>query len=126
MSFDWSHYLELAKELNTGSSGSPIEEAKLRSAISRAYYAVFCAARNYLRLHRPSVYVPPGGEAHKIVKDTFESDPDLVWKSIGIKLGRLRKSRGYADYDDTVPGLSSLAQLSLRVADEAITKIENL
>ncbi len=126
MSFDWSHYQELARELNTGSSGSPLEEAKLRSVISRAYYAVFCIARNYLRLHRPSVNIPPGGEAHWIVRNTFESDPDLVWRSIGIKLARLRKNRGYADYDDTVPGLSSLAQLSLIVADEAITKIKNL
>jgi hypothetical protein len=126
MSFDWSHYLELAKELNTGSSGSPIEEAKLRSAISRAYYAAFCVARNYLRLHRPAVYIPPGGEAHRIVKETFERDPDLVWRSIGIKLGRLRINRGTADYEDTVPGLSALAQLSLIVADEAITKIKAL
>lgn len=126
MSFDWSHYLELAKELYTGSSGSPIEEAKLRSTISRAYYAVFCAARNYLLLHRPSVHIPPTGDAHKIVKDTFESDPDLVRRSIGITLNRLKARRGLADYQDTITNLSSLAQLSLKFADDAITKIKKL
>ena len=44
MKFDWSEYFNLAQEL-AGTS----EEAKLQSAVSRAYYSVFCLARNYLR-----------------------------------------------------------------------------
>ena len=39
MSFDWSEYLDLAREL------AKFSEAGQRSAISRAYYAAFCTAR---------------------------------------------------------------------------------
>ncbi len=49
MRFDWSEYLNLAQELaatNSDSSGN--REAKLRSAISRAYYSTFGLAQNYL------------------------------------------------------------------------------
>src|SRR4028119_1498828 len=50
MRFDWSEYLNLAQELAaTNSDCSGNREAKLRSAISRAYYSTFCLARNYLR-----------------------------------------------------------------------------
>jgi len=37
MSFDWSEYLILAQELTSTSINSPIQEAHLRAAISRAY-----------------------------------------------------------------------------------------
>lgn len=40
MRFDWSEYLNLAQELAAISGDSVNNEAKLRSAISRAYYAV--------------------------------------------------------------------------------------
>ena len=62
MKFNWAEYLELAKELaditSTISSDSEtdskprISEAKLRSSISRAYYAAFCIARNRLNCSR--------------------------------------------------------------------------
>ena len=45
MSFDWSEYLKLAQEL-AGQTGNPAsQEARLRAAVSRAYYAVFCISR---------------------------------------------------------------------------------
>ena len=43
--FDWADYLTLAQELATRRS----DEAALRPAVSRAYYAAFCQARNVLR-----------------------------------------------------------------------------
>ncbi|MBX9876934.1 MAG: hypothetical protein K2Y22_00610 [Candidatus Obscuribacterales bacterium] len=51
MVFDWQQYLDLAKEqqvaANLESGGS--QEAKLRCAISRAYYSVFNIAKAYLK-----------------------------------------------------------------------------
>jgi hypothetical protein len=41
--FDWSDYLTLAKQLATNA-----DEASKRAAISRAYYAAFGLARNYV------------------------------------------------------------------------------
>lgn len=49
MTFNWSEYLDLAREL-TGKDTTPASQsAKLRSAISRSYYAAFIQARNFLR-----------------------------------------------------------------------------
>ena len=48
MSFDWLEYLSLAHELVGLSPGAASHEARLRSAISRAYYAAFKMAFAYL------------------------------------------------------------------------------
>jgi len=64
MTFDWSEYLKLAQEL-AGQTVSPAnEEAKLRSSVSRAYYAAFCKARNYLR-DIEGCSIPSTPEAHR-------------------------------------------------------------
>jgi hypothetical protein len=58
MPFDWREYLNLARQL-AGLQGSDYsQEAVERSAVSRAYYAAFCWARNYAEKnlgfhHRP-------------------------------------------------------------------------
>ena len=49
MSFNWSEYLGLAQQLAGKAQISATRESRLRSAISRAYYAAFILARNYLR-----------------------------------------------------------------------------
>jgi uncharacterized protein (UPF0332 family) len=50
MTFDWREYLTLAENLCTNSHTFPNQEACFRVAISRAYYAAFCTARNYSTL----------------------------------------------------------------------------
>jgi len=128
MSFVWSEYLDLAKELLGSASGSPIEEAKLRSAISRAYYAVFNEARNYLAVNKPTVYIPDTGAAHEVVPDIFIDDPtsspDSI--SVGVNLNRLKANRRLADYKDAITGLPKLTELSVRIASEAIAKLKTL
>jgi len=50
MSFDWSQYLNLAKEL-AGQATIPAEqEARLRDAISRSYYLEFFKLSYHYRL----------------------------------------------------------------------------
>jgi hypothetical protein len=128
MSFVWSEYLDLAKELLGSSSGSPIEETKLRSAISRAYYAVFNEARNYIEVNKPKVIIPDTGGAHKVVPDTLIDDPtstpDCI--SVGVNLNRLKANRRLADYKDAITGLPKLTELSVRIASEAIAKLKTL
>jgi uncharacterized protein (UPF0332 family) len=41
MSFDWADYLRLAESLVSNPNAPGPEEAALRAAISRAYYAAF-------------------------------------------------------------------------------------
>lgn len=47
MGFDWKEYLILAQFLGGDSGISYSDEAARRAAVSRAYYAAFCFARNY-------------------------------------------------------------------------------
>src|SRR5260370_17418987 len=71
MSFDWSHYLDLAQELFTQAASSQYEDANLRSAISRAYYATYHKAR--LSLHNKwGISVPADASAHMAVRKEFK------------------------------------------------------
>lgn len=102
--FDWTAYLELAQELAHQGTQSPNDEAKLRSAVSRAYYAAYCTARNRLR-DKDTGQVPRGTDAHSFVWDCFSASPDDRRKRIGESGQRLRRDRNSADYDDVVTKL---------------------
>lgn len=92
MSFDWSQYLNVAREL-AGTATTPAnQEAKLRAAISRAYYAAFINARNHLR-NQEGILIARTSAAHKYVSDQFECSSDTVRQSLGKKLLRLRDFR---------------------------------
>jgi uncharacterized protein (UPF0332 family) len=124
MSFDWSEYLHLAQELTGQAVTPPSQEAKLRSAISRAYYAAFCLARNHLL--DKGYPVPTDGRAHKYVPQKFKSRPDLSHRQIGENLDRLREDRRKADYDNVVSGLPSKTRMAIKLAKQAISTLGNL
>ena len=125
MRFDWSEYLDVARELASVASSSVNREAKLRSAISRAYYAAFINARNHLR-DREGLLIPKTSDAHRYVKDQFQHSCDLVRQSLGGKLLRLRDFRRQADYVDTFPGLVGITQTALKLSEEVIAILSNL
>lgn len=132
MRFDWSEYLNLAQELAaTNSESSDNREAKLRSAISRAYYSTFCLARNYLRdiekdprLFRKNRDI----NEHQYVAEEFIYHPtkkkNLV--KIGENLSRLRELRNQADYEDTMFNLQREARNALMLAENIISALSNL
>lgn len=142
MSFDWSEYFELAQYLadinSVNSSGSAINpksrlsEAKLRSSISRAYYAAFCIARNYLRdfLHDPKLLKARNGDLneHKYVAEEFKHNRAKNKKMIevGNDLSKLRQYRNKSDYDDRIYSLEKEVQFSLKLAENVISKITEL
>ncbi len=74
MAFDWREYLDLARSLTQPGTGFT-QEAALRCAMSRAYYAAFCHARNYARDHHGFMpaYDPSD---HKLVRDHFTTYPE--------------------------------------------------
>src|SRR5437016_9258 len=119
----WSSYFDLAQELYGGAAGTLFEEAKLRSAISRAYYAVFNEGRFFLIKRVPNIRIPTDGTAHKVVADGFidnqSNDPN--WISIGMTMGRLKRNRTKADYDTSVPRLLDLTQICMRDAATILT-----
>ncbi|MDJ0616066.1 MAG: HEPN domain-containing protein [Calothrix sp. MO_192.B10] len=144
MKFNWLEYYDLAKELADDTSAincensannpkSQISEAKLRSSISRAYYAAFCLARNYLRdvLHDPRLSKARSGDTneHQYVADEFKNynkGKNKKMTEIGNDLARLRQLRNKADYDDTIFNLKKEAKLALKYASYIINKLDEL
>ena len=132
MRFDWSEYLNLAQELAaTNSDSSANSEAKLRSAISRAYYATFCLARNYLRdiekdprLSRKNRDI----NEHQYVAEEFIYHPTKMKNMvrIGENLSRLRELRNKADYEDTFYNLEREARTALMLAQNIISALNEL
>ena len=125
--FDWSEYFNLAKEL-----AGTTEEAKLRSAVSRAYYSVFCLARNYLRdiqqdprLSRNKTY---DINDHQYVAEEFiyNQSKSQTKIEIGKDLTRLRIIRNKADYEDTIFNLQKEARNALVLAENIISALSNL
>ncbi|MDX2190147.1 MAG: hypothetical protein SFY32_09800 [Bacteroidota bacterium] len=92
MAFDWTSYLDLAEELME----SHDNQAKLRTAISRAYYAAFVTCK--IKANLPSSISI--GESHKKVIDFYKENNDVpIFQTIGTCLLNLRKIRNDADYN---------------------------
>lgn len=110
MAFNWSEYLEVARKLAGIASMPHSDEANYRAAISRAYYAAFCTAVDYLIIDDPAlaVVLKPTGRfgpigVHKRVLDELEPRDS----SIRRKLRKLFKNRIVADYENPPTSLSS-------------------
>ena len=125
MIFDWSQYLNVARELAGYTTTPANQEAKLRAAISRAYYAAFINARNYLR-DREGHSIPRTSAAHGYVSDQFDLSSDPVRQLIADDLVKLRLYRNQADYVDIFPGLSSITLVALKLSEDVISTLSNL
>lgn len=114
MPFDWKQYLDLARELSQSTtSNAGTREARLRSAVSRAYYAAFCHARNYSRdwlKFVPNHTADDHGRLRAFLKDGKR-------RGIALKLDQLRQWRNDADYSDSVT--SDLATMTTYAVSEA-------
>ena len=135
MKFNWSEYLDLAKELAGMKNINVSDEAKLRSSISRAYYASYCKLYSYLRDVEKDDSLPKGEEAHgghKYVRNKFLDSEEEVHRQIGQNLSRLLTDRIKADYYDNffttspIRSLPNLAQLDLLFAEDIISKLPTL
>jgi len=126
MSFDGADFLTLADALVCDPNSPGPEEASLRSAISRAYYAAFLVARNFGRDRLE--FTPTGtGRDHWIVMNHFRSSPDRIRRKIGLDLDRLYDYRTSADYDDILAGRPvALAQSSVAIAHNVLAALASL
>jgi len=116
--FDWFLYLDVAKALAQTPS-----EARLRSAVSRAYYGVFGAIRARLTTagFRPSRQ----GRAHSEVI-TWLRQSGQEERQVGNELDRLRLERNEADYNALTDFTLSRAKSALRKADWIETRVKAL
>ena len=119
MAFQWKEFLELARDL-TGRSGLGYStEATGRSAVSRAYYAAFCWARNYAELHL-GFQRTGGPEDHKFLRDHLKVQSKV---QIASRLNKLRNWRNQCDYDDHVPNLNRLVKNAIKLAEKVIQEL---
>lgn len=124
MKFNWSEYLILARQLAEKETNPASEEAKLRAAASRAYYAAFIKARNFLRDR--SGLVIPRKNTHRYVIQQFKSSPNQARKKVGRRLERLRDYRLLADYQDTVSEFPDKTEEALTLARRIIAGLDSL
>ncbi len=116
MDFAWTKYLSLARFLQTQSETSVGQEAFLRCAISRAYYAAFCHARNYAR-DRHGLRLRYNGDDHALVRRHFQARRE---KGVATKLHDLNEWRNLCDYEDAVTDLPKLLTFALTEAQKII------
>lgn len=99
MSFDWESYIQLADKLIFSQEKADLQEAYLRSAMSRCYYGVFCIARDHLIAENVPI---PRIDTHKFVRESYQRSSSNVERKIGDDLRRLWATRKDADYDGEV------------------------
>jgi uncharacterized protein (UPF0332 family) len=107
--FDWTSYLVVAREL-----AKQPDEGTQRSAISRAYYAIFNKAR--LLLEGEGTAIANTGRAHDDVWRTLEA-AGRGRRKLGTDGKRLREMRRKADYETVVPAVEKIVADALATAD---------
>ena len=124
MSFDWCDYLRLAQSEASDTAGPACSwrEAKLRSAVSRAYYAAFCSARNHA-ISFDGLSFPKSAQAHTLVREHFASRTGKHYQRVAIHLDLLRNDRNRADYDNAVSGLEKVTAKCLKRAATVISQL---
>ena len=116
-----SEYLALAKHL-IAPEAQVSSEARLRSAISRAYYAAFHKAKE---ITLPSD-TTGGFDSHRQIVDTLQESDDKEGRQIGVDLDRLRGNRIHADYRSQRRNWSVLAEDAVTVAEDVIARLGSL
>ena len=103
------------------------QEAELRTAVSRAYYGAFHAARELLE--QCGVGFPPkellGADVHTKVRFCLANADDTETALIANKLSDLRSQRNGADYDlkterfllSNAKNVAASTQLAIEIAD---------
>lgn len=118
MAFDWNDYFGLAQQLS-----ARIDNASLRTAVSRAYYSAFHDA--LVRAERNCGPKQGGGNSHEWCWNQYIYSREDTCHQLGIDGKRLKAQRHQADYDsDDIPrmadfvarALSDAQKIKLRIA----------
>jgi len=116
--FNWDDYLKLAKDLILPEIKRSSDEACLRTAVSRAYYAAYNKAERYARVHG---YAPPKENKHEALIKFFAMNDDQNMKIISAKLGIVKKDRVRCDYYDSLKNVNP--NKAIKTAEEIISEI---
>jgi hypothetical protein len=120
--FGWRDFLTLAQELAERQG----DEAALRTAISRAYYASYCSAADHVLRRTPGL--SPFDLGHERVWRTFQDPANLVrWRVFDDGMA-LRAARLQADYWIPLRGhrLTTQVKDALRLSSRLFDALGNL
>ncbi len=114
-------FFDVAVQLSNGKSA-----AELRSCVSRAYYAAFHAAREFVDIEC-RVNLPADAACHKKLHELLESSGNALLIGVGRQLSSLREARNNADYQlGHAPSSSrKYAIMYLTVSRNIIAVLEN-
>lgn len=115
MDFHWPEYLQMAKCLKDHDGKLFSQEAALRSAISRSYFAIFCCARNYAR-DNMDFHPQYTGDDHKELRSYFRQK-NMTKQAMA--LDAMRQYRNQSDYEDLITNID-------RITISAIAKAESI
>ena len=119
MPFDWKEYLALARFLESQTGDGFTTEATTRCAVSRAYYSVFCYARNYAQ-KKLGYVIRRDGQDHKEVREHFiKKGRD----TIANKLETLHRFRTNCDYDEVMSADPNLLKVTFIHAQYVLNKL---
>jgi hypothetical protein len=100
------------------------DEAELKSAVSRAYYAAFHVARQLFEdLH---FVVPQADRAHKYLSFRLSNCGDPLLEQAGYDLDDLRSARNLADYNLRRPLAQTTAASSVQIAERIVRTLDGL
>lgn len=119
MPFDWKDYLQLARALVGQVSLGGFTEALQRTAVSRAYYAAFCFARNYAEA-RLKFQRTGGPQDHRMLREHLKNSGKPQLAQLASSLNKLRLWRNDCDYEDEVTNIKQYVQSAIQVADQVI------
>jgi len=109
MSFDWVKFIKLAENLHLQNT-----EECFRTAISRAYFGIFCLIRNYKGYKE---YTKP--DIHSKVIRSLKTSGDPNEQEIGKLIDDLRRQRNLADYNENI-------KINKRISERCILKANKI
>ena len=109
--FNPIEFIDLARELLRSSDG----EARIRTAMGRAYYASFLIARGAVGINEktPDVH-------RRVVSALYQRNP-----VIANKLHLLRRQRNFADYDTRITLSIDDAKSAIMLAEAVINEVSS-
>jgi uncharacterized protein (UPF0332 family) len=119
--FDWLDFMDLAEEL-----AERRDEAILRTAVSRTYYAVYHCARFVLEQHDPEFASTRGHDSHKRVWDRLGALKRRQAKTAARNGHSLLRKRKRADYELHAREWPRQTQQALEEARRAIRCLKDL
>jgi uncharacterized protein (UPF0332 family) len=117
---NWPDHFNLAKELLEREG-----EVYQRTAVSKAYYAMFYNARGKLMISWE--WDPPEDDSHHTyLWDKFENDAESRRIHIGELGHRLRRSRNRVDYEEDIDNFSNVIAVAMINAERLKSALESM